>query len=1243
MRCPNPDCREPFTVEEAKPKPKKGGTAPRPTHTSGKVGEVVPVVEAEAVKPRGFGSAKPPKPTGPAVTPDLPPIFADPDEPEVVEAQVVEAKVLTPPPLPKPPRIVEAKVVEAQVLAPPPGGPKEVVWSPDADVPLPGAPPLPKPKIDNFEVIDEPESVEEEVFIRRRKKKRNLAPILLIGLVCVTVILGGAIFAYLSRVHTASEEQEAAEALEQYKKGDYGPSAKSHDELATKYPGSKNADKYKFLADLSAMRQAVSAVTAQDNPKASIERMRGFIDGYKDSPFAKPDPFGQDIFAAGRKVLEDVEKKAKDHINTFKADRRNKLDELNKAEEMLKIGHEFVPVLKEFRTKEDKSLEELREGLDKEMKGLIAYERKRLQVLETARKIVEVPTDQAIQDAKTHLAQNDLLTDEESQEIIRTAEANFLKAIRFEREPANPQAPPPAPASLLFVAPVGVVKTGPRTVEPHDATVFLAIAKEVLYALDEETGDLLWAARVGAGVVDPPTIARVALPEGPTDVALVASNVAGKPAITAYVLRTGMPRWSQPLEPKVAPGGDITKLPPSPAAGPAVVAGSRAYVPVRDASGSVLVFDIATGMKIGRITVGQAIGPGAFLRPGTSHLYIAADSRRLFVFDVEAVASGGDAQCLRVIPTDHPTGTLRSIPTILGQPGDEPGPRFLLLSQADGASSERAMKLRAIPLPPTPAVAPESPPVLEPLPPAAELPLNGWAWFAPVSDSERLTVVTDRNQFRIFGINQPGNNDKPLFPVPSPAIPEPPGDAIVRGLVVPAEEGAYWVLVGGSLLKYRLTLLPDRGLTLIPAGAGLPIGEPTQPAQLNARRDTACFVVGSANSSGSRAVAVKLRDGEPLWQRQLGIIPSAAPIKTDAGLLMVDGDGGAIAIPAAAASAIRPAPEWIAAPPIDGVSGPTRLIATPDGKLAFTLTPVGEGAVAKWIIRRATNGKFDHTGSVTAPAPLAGLPAIINGTLLVPAADGFIHRLVIGNGTSIEDKLTPGPKWQLARGGETPKCFITVLSNETFLTSDGGKLLKRWNWPAGGGGWADDNASWTVRAPISAAPLVLPAAAGKPARMLVADATGGMSLYALDRPDPLRRWIPGVTPALPTGRVAPHFAFQTDATGRQLVAYTVDEKKVVCLDVDADDPKWITAGGEDAASHLVGSPVSAGGGRWLVTDLGGRIAVLNAEAGQAVLTKEVGLPGAVPAVAAVLLDPAHALVPLSDGTAALVDLALPKE
>lgn len=108
MRCPNPDCREPFVVEEAKSK-KKMKDAPPP--------------------PKG-------KVKAPSEDPDLPPIFAGPDESGVVDAVVIpppsppQPKPVAKQPLkasPKPPKVVEAQIVEATVVPPPSTGPRSRV------------------------------------------------------------------------------------------------------------------------------------------------------------------------------------------------------------------------------------------------------------------------------------------------------------------------------------------------------------------------------------------------------------------------------------------------------------------------------------------------------------------------------------------------------------------------------------------------------------------------------------------------------------------------------------------------------------------------------------------------------------------------------------------------------------------------------------------------------------------------------------------------------------------------------------------------------------------------------------------------------------------------------------------------------------------------------------------------------------------------------------------------------------
>src|SRR5262249_41478856 len=160
--------------------------------------------------------------------------------------------------------------------------------------------------------------------------------------------------------------------------------------------------------------------------------------------------------------------------------------------------------------------------------------------------------------------------------------------------------PTPSTASVVFVGPIGAPrKPGEEPPAEGPPSVFLAVARGVLYALDEDGGHLLWAVRVGYDVTDPPAVARVdlGLGEGRAALVLVSSNVAGPPAPSAYMPRSGILRWHQPLD--VPDAKAPTGRRAVPAAGPAVVAGTRAYVPVRDAIGTVFEFDLRNGQRVG--------------------------------------------------------------------------------------------------------------------------------------------------------------------------------------------------------------------------------------------------------------------------------------------------------------------------------------------------------------------------------------------------------------------------------------------------------------------------------------------------------------------------------------------------------------------------------------------------------------------------------------------------------------------
>src|SRR5262249_33220410 len=116
------------------------------------------------------------------------------------------------------------------------------------------------------------------------------------------------------------------------------------------------------------------------------------------------------------------------------------------------------------------------------------------------------------------------------------------------------------------------------------------------------------------------------------------------------------------------------------------------------------------------------------------------------------------------------------------------------------------------------------------------------------------------------------------------------------------------------------------------------------------------------------------------------------------------------------------------------------------------------------------------------------------------------------------------------------------------------------------------------------------------------------------------------------------FVAQADASGRLVVAYTVEGKYLVCLDPDRDAPLWSVRTGEEADATLVGPPQPAGSGRWLTADLAGRVSVFDGSGAKPVASLDIGLPGAVPAAAAGSLGGTAVLASLSDGSAVVIAL-----
>ncbi len=1194
MRCPNLECRQVFTVNAMAEK------GPAPSYEPPPAPEPPPKPKKPAAKPlppepTARPAAKPPKPAAPA----KPPKPTKPVAPEVVEAEVVEAAVVSPP-----------KV-------------KEVVWSEGTDVPPPK-----KGKAVAAE-LDEPDEPADDLPIRRKKKQSRgplLLAVMLVGIVAALVAAGF----YILYNQDKGEKVLAAKAEEQYKKGEYGDAAKSFDKLAKDYGGSKDADKYKFFADLSSMQTVVRGVTNREDYDPGVKRLAEFVEAQKESPLAKPGAYALDILEAGKLLGEAIGNHAKDRVAAFKKD-RTKSGELARADKAIETLEKLITDLDPFRGPDDPPLKKLKEDVA-EAKAGVKSERDRLVTIAAAREKLASPTDAVIQVVETELATAGLKDDDEAVKLISDAKGRLISLVRYEEDKAAAQPAPPSPAaSLLFVTPVGKPKPGPLPAKDPNGSVFLCVARGILYALDEADGALLWATRVSADVVDPPAVAKIGPAADPTELAVVPSNVGGAPAVSGVLLRTGVTKWYQPL--------------PAAAAGPAVVIDKRAFVPTRDPLGAVYEFNLETGERLGKISLGQPLADrSAVLRPGTNLLYIAAEARRLYVLDTGGKDENGNQvnpRCAQVIATGHLPGTVRVPPIFVGPEGVEPADRWMVLAQAEGTSKTLLRTFAVGPLPPPPAAGASVPET--PATHAAALPVPGWVTFPMVCDGERLAVATDTGHFRLFGINQPGNADKTLFPLPTPATPTLTGDKTAPGLVLPVEESTYLVLAAGQLQKARLTLVPSKGQSVVFDGAPLAAGEPLHAGQMNAKKNVACVAVRPGGSAGCRAVAIDMRDGEVRWQRQLGVVPAklsadlvAPPIAVGDRFIMIDEDGAVISVPAtgavAAGQTVAAPAAWVLAPPPLNATGPTLVTTTPDGKLIYALTPVARDG-PKFVVRRIADGKLALDDTVVATEKkVAGTLGIVGGSLLVPTDDGFVNRVVPGDGNVRLGKLEPGPRWLGERKPANPACALTVLSNAAFVTSDGGKVVTRWEWPAGAN-WSQAH-SWTVAAEVVGVGAALPpAGAGDPPRLAVADVTGSVWLYAADRSAaPLKRWKAGEN-GVPPGK--PGSALVA-AGGKGAFAYVVDGKLVVGVDADAADALWVAKTGEDASAVLVGTPQSTGDG-WLLTDLAGRVLLVSGADGTTVSAHSVGLPGAVPASPSAAAG-GTALAPLSDGSAVVIEL-----
>jgi hypothetical protein len=588
-------------------------------------------------------------------------------------------------------------------------------------------------------------------------------------------------------------------------------------------------------------------------------------------------------------------------------------------------------------------------------------------------------------------------------------------------------------------------------------------------------------------------------------------------------------------------------------------------------------------------------------------------------------------QCVAILHTGHPSGSLRSEPILVnrtdpfarGEGGANTTPSYLILTQTDGLSH---MKLRAFRLP---IDNPEDPPLAEPG-------IRGWSWFQPYHDGERLAFATDAGLFGLFGINQVRNADAPLFPE-LPELPEEqkqksaPTDArLIRGQVVHVVENDFWVLSKEKLERRHFNLFRRE---MVPVwDAPLELGSPVHASQVDESEKTIFVVTQDLSRQIYLATAVAAEDGIIKWQRQLGMECQGDPLVLGREIVMVDRGGGLCIIDSGKHAHEQDkelrGTELRYAAAVPGGPITAQLLPGPDGTSVYEVASSASDRMLK--VRRYQVGQAPdqpvalEKSTVDFKGTLAGTPAIVGQSMLLPLADGTIGRL------SLTDRRSEGgPNWRAARVDENARGHIVALGADEFLTTDGSRGLTHWRWPANNPEFQtvpEGRMPPTVELParIVTPPVVIPSAKGD-AEWQVCVALADGTLTLLRGPD-LKQEQPGH--ALGGKITAGPFR------RGQYLGCVIDRRRLVWIDPSKLGLLWeYSTQGE----VIVGEPQLVGD-LVLVADLSGRFIGLDPASGKVQGSGYTLKTSAAPAATPVAFGPDVAFVPLTDGTVFLLPL-----
>jgi outer membrane protein assembly factor BamB len=1005
----------------------------------------------------------------------------------------------------------------------------------------------------------------------------------------VVAIAGGLVIGFWT-IFVGAEKRQRASAEEQFANERYNTAAADFKKLITDFPKSEQDAYYKFMLELSNLGDA-----ANGSSRETLEDFRKFLHNHKDDPLLKDK----------RKAIASMLRKLAESLGDT-----DELASIAVARAALELSKEYDP--------NNAALKEIAAKLDQQ-EAKIVLDQKRAGYMEKLTKFVEARAPiEVLKKIRGQIRGEKLEEDPELVAKLKEVEKVLRSRIQFVEVKDVPAAAAPEPVepSLLVIP----YRAAPQQPKSGLSRVVIALDRGVLYALDEATGKFRWATRVGIDT----TALPVRLPATAQSPEMFLVLSADRNTLMALAAADGSVAWRRSLS--------------KPALGRPVLVDQRVYVPTYD--GRVNEIEINNGVLLGYFDLGgEHLSLGAVRQEGTDCLYIPADSDNVYVLDLALTqdpAKPRKKSCIGILTTGHPSGSLRSEPLVLNRVDRPPAPGaqapgFLVLCQTAGFHQ---MKLRVFGLP---IESTDAAPLQEPF-------IKGWSWFEPCHDAEKFAFVTDEGIVGLYGINQPGNEDPPIFPYNQAEIHLGPGaQHLVRGQVIHALDDDFWIVAGGTLQRYyynrfdmhqRLVSSPDW------PEAGVPTGAPLHAGQMDQANHILVTVTRDLSRQITLATAVDSRNGKLLWQRQLGFDGLGDPVLLGKDALIVDRNGAILLLEEGRVRS-KVGSEWqicdeLLADPIQGlVPGSIQMIADgPNTVHQLAVTSPGPKQGSQLVVRtiRAVPGNKPTVvpGWIQMPAnpQMAGAlvpqitAALVHGALVIPMSDETLHLfklpLTVHPGRA-------GPNWRSRSADEDAPGHVVGLRGEEFLSTDGSRGLTRWTWSFEMNNYQRVIPTKEMSARIVTAPLVLHPADDKAAlKIYVADALGNLSLLDGDSLKTEKSWpLQGKITSGPFARGSRVFVI-------------VDRKRLVCVDPAKDAPLWQY---ETSDSEITGQPDLVGD-MLIVATPRGRFVGLDPQSGAPRGPGYTLNVSAAPAGTPVAVGPETALVPLTDNTLFFLSLQL---